>query len=435
MYSESRLEFASPADDISSHQEAINYPPLAIVTSIYGSRDGSKLILDNKAVEGFKLYAEYWPGEVIWLLVLRDEPPSYSSSYDAENLPFKVVEVNADCSDVIQKIPKDSLLIAGADNFNCFFLASVIPERLVYIIEYTIRTRFDILRSSTKPFLKKLRSAVWEILTEIKRRRAIAAASGLQCNGLPSYQLYGPRSRNAMQYFDTRLSKSWCIENTALLAKQNRMRNGAPLHLAFSGRLNRMKGAHYLPSLINYLEAAGLDFVFEIFGEGELSEELQVKAKSSKVILHGPQTFPDEWVPAMKERIDLFICPHPQGDPSCTYMETLGCGVPIVGFANEAWRLMAAGHNFGYAVPVGSVKALAKVILQLNKNRNLLAEMATAAAAFGSSHSTEVAFLKRVEHLKEIQRARFAAAIPRVENVMSNDEYKSHDSKSQAISV
>jgi len=375
-------------------------PPIAILTSVHGARDGEALLLDTKAMEGIDLYARLWPGPVIWMLAMQDRPASYASRCDAADLPFTVIEVATDRSDVATKLPADAVLVASIDSYNDLDLAPDLANKVVYIIEYTLRTRLDIIRASSLPWYRALRSMVWEWTTERRRRKAIRAAAGLQCNGLPSFDAYRTLAANPILFFDTRLAEADQISAPDLAAKQERVKSGVPLHLAFSGRLNRMKGVHHIPPLLDALDGLGVNYVFDVFGEGELTDVLRAKA-SSKLVLHGSVAFPDAWVPAM-QAIDLFVCPHLQGDPSCTYLEMLGCGVPIAGFANEAWDALSKRADLGSAVPIGDVQALAAAIGALDRDRDRLAALMAEAAAFSASRSMERTFGGRLDHLKAI---------------------------------
>lgn len=380
---------------------------LAVLTSVHGARDGDGFILDIKALEGLHLYARHWPGPVRWLLTMRDAPPSYATRCDPATLPFAVEEVAEDRSDVAAKLPSDAILVASADNFRDFPLVAAMPGRVVFVLEYTLRTRFDILRADGLPWPRRFRRAIWEVAAERKRRRALRGALGLQCNGLPAFRTYAPIAPRPMHYFDTRLARALQVTPAELAAKQAAIRQAGPLRLAFSGRLDRMKGAQFIAPLARALAAVKLDFTFEIFGAGALEAELKAAANElgGRLILNGPIPFDTALVPAMKSRVDLFICPHPQGDPSCTYLETLGCGVPIMGFGNEAWAAMAEGLSFGEVIAPNDVDAMATAILRLAGDRERLAHMAAAAAAFGWSQPFEEVFEQRIAHLRQCAAA------------------------------
>jgi glycosyltransferase involved in cell wall biosynthesis len=109
-------------------------------------------------------------------------------------------------------------------------------------------------------------------------------------------------------------------------------------------------------------------------------------------------------VPLMKDRVDLFLCCHRQDDPSCTYLETLSCGVPIVGYDNAAFAGVLALGDVGLAVAMDDPAAAARAIRQLAADRDRLATMADAAAAVGRAHSFERTFAARIDHLKAIAR-------------------------------
>ncbi len=84
------------------------------------------------------------------------------------------------------------------------------------------------------------------------------------------------------------------------------------------------------------------DFHLYICGDGEskpgISKRIRDEQLSGHVTLMGVLDFKSELLPFAKSSVDLFVCCHPQGDPSCTYLETMSCGVPIVGYANEAFE-------------------------------------------------------------------------------------------------
>jgi colanic acid/amylovoran biosynthesis glycosyltransferase len=119
-----------------------------------------------------------------------------------------------------------------------------------------------------------------------------------------------------------------------------------------------------------------------------------------KVHLHPPVDFNEKLVPWMRSEVDLFLCCHRQSDPSCTYLETLGCGVPIIGYGNRAWRGILRLADVGWMIPVGAVDRMVHTIIELDANRAALADKSRKARDFAKDHSFEIEFGKRVEHLR-----------------------------------
>ncbi len=120
--------------------------------------------------------------------------------------------------------------------------------------------------------------------------------------------------------------------------------------------------------------------------------------------LHGPLDFEGGWIPMLKEKADLFVCCHVQGDPSGTYPEVLSCGVPIVGYDNEALRGAVVQSGGGWATPMHDVAALAGKIAALDGGRQEMVRAATAGRNFGRAHTFEPTMDRRAAHLIKASR-------------------------------
>ena len=73
---------------------------------------------------------------------------------------------------------------------------------------------------------------------------------------------------------------------------------------------------------------------------------------SDRVRLHGPVPFETRLVPLSRQTADVFVSCHVQSDPSCTYLEAMGCGLPVVGFANRMLAALVAAAVAMLAWPV-----------------------------------------------------------------------------------
>jgi glycosyltransferase involved in cell wall biosynthesis len=120
------------------------------------------------------------------------------------------------------------------------------------------------------------------------------------------------------------------------------------------------------------------------------------------VKMMGVPDFKTDFFPFVKANIDLFICCHRQGDPSCTYIETMSCGVPIVGYANEAFMGIVEQSKAGWLVEMNQPKLLARKVAELNRNREEIKAMSFKAIAFARLHTFEQTYEARISHMKEI---------------------------------
>jgi glycosyltransferase involved in cell wall biosynthesis len=199
------------------------------------------------------------------------------------------------------------------------------------------------------------------------------------------------------------------VAERTLEERLQRLRTGAPLRLAFTGRLAAIKGADHLPRVARSLRRLGVDFTLDVCGSGPL--EGRIRALASRwelqpaVRLRGVLDFETELLDFVSREVDLFVCCHRQGDPSCTYLETMACGVPIAGYANEAFARLAAHARTGWTAPLDDPDALARRIAALDRDRAELERGARRARAFAAQHLFEATMDRRVEHLLDAAAA------------------------------
>ena len=160
---------------------------------------------------------------------------------------------------------------------------------------------------------------------EIAQRKAIKLASGIQCNGLPTFNAYQGINSNAHLFFDNRTDATMMAADTNIHRRSFARQQGNKLKLTFSGRLNLMKGvddllivAEHLRRLLNGW------FHLSICGDGDyapqLRRDIENRGLSDVATLRGTLDFKTQLVPFITNETDLFICCHRQGDPSCTYL-------------------------------------------------------------------------------------------------------------------
>jgi glycosyltransferase involved in cell wall biosynthesis len=146
-----------------------------------------------------------------------------------------------------------------------------------------------------------------------------------------------------------------------------------------------------------------------IFGDGEYAPQLEKDIIASElcdlVHLRGNLDFKSELVPLVTNEADLFVCCHRQGDPSCTYLETMSCGVPIAGYGNEAWEKLSRFSETGWSSPSGDPGALAELICDVLGRPGEVEYQSRRSLAFARSHTFEKTFARRVEHIANIANA------------------------------
>lgn len=385
---------------------------LVVVTSLPSFEDGSRVRLTSKLVEGAERYVEFW-GDPVRLLLPRSATRESTGNLDEvllerASLGFAVDVVDLGSPAMFEAFSSARVVMGGAD-YRLLGVAKACAARgvpYVFNSEYSLKTRWQIARTAKKNPLRLLRALHWEWQTEQGFLREVSEAVGVQCNGTPTYDAYEKRSRSPLLYFDSRTTRAMLGSAAGIPEKVRRRRTGASLRLAFSGRLTPMKGADDLPFVARELARLGVDFSLDICGEGpsRVAMERNVRAfgLDSRVRFRGVLDFSKELLPFVERDVDLFVCCHRQGDPSCTYLETLGCGVPIAGYANEAFRGLLERVEVGVASPLGRPKQLAARIAELARPGAIpqWERWATTALAFAGDHTFEATFARRIEHLR-----------------------------------
>ena len=380
---------------------------LRIIPSVPVWTDGEHIVFDRKFYDGLLLYVESWPGRVSCVVRrTTDALPAFGAVRKApEELPFDVRLLDRDERVRAEHLAGAAVVLAAADDFDQLHVSALcrgLGIKCAYVIEYIPETRHQIVAIEAPGLLTRLRRDLFVRQTERRRRKAFELADGIQANGTAAYDEYRKFS-DCMLYFDTRMGREAMISDAALSRCLEASAAGGPLRLAFSGRLTGMKGADHLVRVAAGLRDEGVPFHLTIYGTGDLESrmkaDIRALALEQRVTMRGAVDFNEVLVPEIKSSVDAYVMLHRQGDPSCTYLETLSCGIPIVGYANKAFSGILEMADAGCSVPMDDVAGIVAAIRRLDADRALLSHKARIAAAFARRHSFEDTFRNRVDHL------------------------------------
>lgn len=367
--------------------------------------------LTEKFVSGVRMTIAHWDGPVE--VLIQKDNANHSGNLDdvwvkLEDLPFRVTVADFHSPEAKSVIARAGVVQGGADHHLNHMpdWCSELGAHYVMVSEYTLRTRWQIIDAERRSPLVTWRRKVWAWRQERANQASVKAAAAVQCNGTPTFDAYQPLNERAMLYFDSRVTADMLPAEPRLAVREAPWSSAEPMRLAFSGRLNRMKGVDHLPLVALALRDRGVPFTMDIYGDGPLVAELQKTIArlglQDFVRLGGVLDFASELMPTVRDAVDLFVCCHRQGDPSCTYLETLACGVPIVGYGNEAFEGLMRRCPAGESVPMNDWSAMAEVIEKLARDPQRLAEMARLGLAFAREHTFEHEFKRRIEHMAQL---------------------------------
>jgi colanic acid/amylovoran biosynthesis glycosyltransferase len=371
------------------------------------------MVLTRKFVDGMALYRELWKGPVM-LVCEPDEKPGDSLDnvqIDLDTAPFQTVCENFSGDRFRRLLSARSLVLASVgEQFNAIStLCREAGAACVYITEYSLRTRLQIVRE----YQPTLAHGLWRSWNQVRQERAqvraISLADAVQCNGTPTYLAYKALTPSPHLFFDTRSDEAAFATPAGLSARLDRFEADRVLRLVFSGRLTAMKGVDDLPLVADHLRRLGIPFEMSICGAGDLEQRIRHAVTQlgldEVVNFRGTLDFNNGLVPFVTNETDLFICCHRQGDPSCTYLETMACGVPIAGYANEAFEGLAQASDVGWVTPIGKPLELARRVAEIYRDPGALRAASRRSLEFAREHSFEKTFQRRIEHLDRVMAA------------------------------
>lgn len=380
---------------------------LGIVTSLASDHITAQHVrLTKKFVSGMAYFARSWPGPLV--AVIREVGTLTDGNLDhalfhRSDIPFEVRQIGG-LGEGVEDVLQDMAIVQfGGDSWlrqlPAFCRRVGLP--FVFVSEYSLKTRLQIIALETTNPILRMRRAVWAWNQERYNRRAVVTAHAVQCNGTPTFDAYCALNPDTLLYFDNRIEQTMLPDASSLEDCERRLSGGSPVRLFFSGRLNLMKGADHLIPVAQELRRLGVPFTFDIFGDGPLLSTMRNQIEAAEleqvVVLHGAVDFESELVWHVQRHADLLVCCHPQGDPSCTYLETLACGVPIAGYGNESLAGLLARAPVGWMTRIGGQAALAAQIAHLVRNPRLLRDAGREALEFARQRTADIEFQKRID--------------------------------------
>jgi colanic acid/amylovoran biosynthesis glycosyltransferase len=318
------------------------------------------------------------PYGVLGLRVSPDQTPDDSSAKD------------------LARTIHDSRVVVGW-GYGAPQLAMKLGRRYIACLEYDLQTQIVAATSfATNPVRKlykamRVAAAYWREMVPVMR-----GAYEIHCNGYPMHEVAQAYNARTLMYLDSRMRSALVIREAVLDARLKSLR-GRRLRLLFSGRFEKMKGA--LDAVVSARRCLehGIDLEMHCYGSGSLAERMRREAdkSSGRIVIHDPIPFED--LVQRSHEADIFVCCHIQSDPSCTYLESMGAGLPVVGYANRMWSAMARASGAGLVVPQDTPDAIAGAVMALQKNPDLLMDMSRRARAFALAHCFEQEFRLRTE--------------------------------------
>jgi colanic acid/amylovoran biosynthesis glycosyltransferase len=374
---------------------------------------GGEVLADRKFHAGMLEYAKSLgvPIRSVNPLLAPDQAIMDPVRIKLASLPYEIVGIALEHSghvapasaERLEAAVQSSRLVYG-QAYGAAALARRFGVPYVALVEYDLSTRLRVSRSQVsgpiRQFVRTVKTGADYLLRE---RPILLGAAGIHCNGYPIFDQVRKIGRSGLLYLDSRQTADMLIEEVKLDARINNFGRG-PLKLLFSGRFEPMKGVMDAVRVGVECKRIGLDVEFDLFGQGSLKADMLALVEQSgqggSIRVHDAIPFGELF--ERSKAYDAFLCCHDQADPSCTYLEAMGAGLPIVGYGNAMWSHLNAEADAGVVVEIGDVEGAAIAVQALARDPERYASLARNARAFAAAHTFEAEFAKRVADLRQM---------------------------------
>lgn len=150
------------------------------------------------------------------------------------------------------------------------------------------------------------------------------------------------------------------------------------INLLFVGRLVNRKGLMYLLKAVKKITVSNSNIKLTVIGDGpeKLKLEKYVSYNNlSKLVDFKGEIFGKKRISYFQES-DIFCAPYTDEAFGITILEALSCGVPVVGFKNEAFNEVLKGYPYPKLfVPNKNILKLSEALIELIKNNKKRAEI------------------------------------------------------------
>ena len=181
---------------------------LVMVPSVHVMMRDGQMWMDDKFVAGLHLFAREWGGPTRVVLRQGSATLPFASPVTAADLPGELRLIAEDAPISAEDLRGAQVVLGTADDHRQLDLAPLcgaVGARLVYAIEYPLQTRLAVARLdlARRP-LRLARSVQWLLTQELRLRRALRSAHGVQANGYPAMAAYGGLNDDTCLYLDNR---------------------------------------------------------------------------------------------------------------------------------------------------------------------------------------------------------------------------------------
>lgn len=224
------------------------------------------------------------------------------------------------------------------------------------------------------------------------------------------YNRYKGYARNARTFEDTSFMKSEIVSWTSVEQRFSTLQTSRPIRLVYCGRMERRKGVDHSVEIIAKARAIGASVEFDIIGEGEdaglIRQLIESKGLEAHVKLLGRRVYGPLLLKELSAYDGFLFTPLGEDTPRAIF-DAYAAGLPLIAYGIEYVQERARKENAAAVIKFGDKEDGAKVILDLDRNRNRLVRLSELAHRAAEVHCADNWYKQRAEWtLEAIDRHR-----------------------------
>lgn len=401
---------------------------LLLVTHVNLRRDGDRLLIDDQTAAGLRQWCKHFGG-VTYFGVAADEDDSRDSSVtwvDVSAQPFAdQCELHA-----LPRAYKPQLMARhyrqtratlaraiASHHYLCFTIGGLIGDwPAVAALEaikqgrpyaaWLDRVEPAIIRQglANASLKRRLWASVVLPLMERYHRHLLKHSTVALLQGGDTFEHYKPWNSNSHCIYDTHTTTADQISAAQLEQKRARIRSGAPLEIIYVGRAAAMKGPDDWLDVLTGLSNEQVPFRARWIGDGPALAAMRQRVGSGPlqdhVQLSGFEGDRSAIFAALRASDIVLYC-HKTPESPRSLIEALVAGCPIVGYDTAYPRELTRTGGGGAFAPQDDVEGLIATIARLHRERGMLENLVTAAAATGSAYDEDSVYAVRAKLMQQ----------------------------------
>lgn len=259
------------------------------------------------------------------------------------------------------------------------------------------------LLSESPPGLRKFRKYLWIKGHARTYRHCMKHSSVALLQGADVYHAYSGVAPNPRKVLNVQITDEDRISRTDLARKVAGIRTGRLLRIVYAGRVTGMKGPEDWLEILHALAEREVDYHAVWYGGGHLLTNMRAEAERRR--LGGRVAFAGnvEREVARREVMnsDLFLFCHKTLESPRCLVESLAAGTPIVGYSSLYARDLVSACGGGAFADMEDQATLLEHVVDLDKDRDALAELIEAAYRSSLGFDREAAIRERIALIKQ----------------------------------